>query len=93
MEVFDLAGGSQHPEERAKGRAAWLRIAAGISFLVLALAQAWFAYIFTTIVTVISQTDWYTINSRWVYPWVALVSCVIFARNAWRCLRSRQRGV
>ncbi len=78
-----------HSEGRSRAGVAWLRIAAGLSFLALALAQAWFAYIFTSVVTVVSQTDWYTINSRWVYPWVALVSCVIFARNAWRCLWCR----
>lgn len=76
-----------HPDGQPTSRAARPRIAAGLVFVALALAQAWFAFIFTTIVTVVSQTEWYTVNSRWVYPWVALGSCLIFARSAWRCFR------
>lgn len=79
--------GPGEPSARASSKS---KIVAGLLFVALALAQAWFAYVFTAMVTVVSQTEWYTINSRWVYPWIALASCVVFARNAWRCFKPGQ---
>jgi hypothetical protein len=75
------------PERRPANAVARPGVALGLVFVALALAQAWFAYIFMTIATVVSQTPWYTINSRWVYPSVALASSIVFARWAWRCFR------
>ncbi len=70
-----------------RGRNNMARIGSGLFFAILALAQAWFTYLFSVVVTTVSQTEWYTINSRWVYPFLTLASCVFLARRAWHCFR------
>ena len=62
-------------------------VAAGLAYTVLAVAQLAFAYLSSIVVTVVSQTDWYRIDWRWILPWLALASCAVFVRLAWRCFR------
>ncbi len=48
----------------------------------LACGQLIFAVIFTWRLYIISQTDWYTLDSRWFFPVIALASFWVLAKQA-----------
>jgi hypothetical protein len=76
-----------HLGEHVASRPRASRIFRGVVFSILAFGQACFLYVFGFHVSITLQTGWLTIDSRWIFPWLALVSCLAFVRDAWRSFR------
>ena len=60
------------------------RILRGALFTLLALGQLIFSFVFAYRFYIVSQGEWATLDSRWIFPIVALVSLWVFALEAWR---------
>jgi len=60
------------------------RIFRGVVFSLLALGQLLFAFVFAYRFYIVSQTGWATLDSRWFFPLIAIVSLGAFAQEAWR---------
>jgi hypothetical protein len=59
-------------------------IFSGVVFGLLALGQLGFAYLFVRSFYIVSRMDWATLDSRWIFPWIALASFLVFTFKAWR---------
>jgi hypothetical protein len=66
------------------------RIFRGVVFGCLAVGQLCFAFVFAYRFYIVSQSGWATIDSRWIFPVIALASCVAFAREAWRSFAAKK---
>ena len=60
-----------------------------IAFSLLALGQLIFALVFTYRFYIVSQNEALTLDSGWIFPPIAIVSCVVFALEAWRAVRPK----
>ena len=78
------------PDE--SGRVRKRRILRGVICAFLALGQVVFVFVFAYRFYIISNSALWTIDSRWVFPVVALVSCLAFAFEAWTSI-ARTKGV
>ena len=76
-----LFGMNTRSEIEVRGRR---RIFTGLFFSFLALGQLVFACFFAFYVRIVSQTEWWTIEWRWILPWIALASFFVFAVKAWK---------
>ena len=66
------------------------RIFRGVVFSFLSLGQMGFAFVFAYRFYILSQTRLATIDSRWIFPVIAIVSCAAFALEAWGAFVPKQ---
>ncbi len=58
----------------------------GVLFSLLALGQLLFVFVFAYRFYIVSQSDWATLDSRWIFPPIALISFSVFAFEAWKAV-------